>query len=326
MNKQMVGIDISKEKLDFCALNRAEVKVIQRGELDNEAKAIKKWLKQFDPNELEFALEHTGHYGALLIQLLDEKDFSFFVLNPLELKRSLGIQRGKTDQKDAYRIAEYAITRAYKLTYFRLATEKLTKLKALLTARERYVKMSVQLQNSLKANEILNQSVDCKFLIRKERSLLKAIKKSIKLIEQEIKKIISSEEQIKKNYDQIKSVIGVGPIIAAKCIAATENFTKFTDARKFSCHCGLAPFPHESGSSVRGKTKTHFLRDRSLKAILTKGAVTAVQHDPELKAYYQRKLKEGKNTFSVLNAVANKLVLRIFGVVKRDKPYEKRAA
>ena len=63
-----------------------------------------------------------------------------------------------------------------------------------------------------------------------------------------------------------------------------------------------------------------------MKAILTKGAITAIQYDPQLKAYYNRKVKEGKHRMSVINAVANKLVLRIFAVAKRNDPFVKLAA
>ena len=52
-------------------------------------------------------------------------------------------------------------------------------------------------------------------------------------------------------------------------------------------------------------------------------AATAIQYDPQLKAYYHRKVQQGKAKLSVLNAVANKLVLRIFAVAKRDEPFVK---
>ena len=69
--------------------------------------------------------------------------------------------------------------------------------------------------------------------------------------------IIKSTEDLKKTYKKITKVIGVGPITAMMCIIETDNFLKFPDGRKFSCHCGLAPFSNQSGSSVKGKSKTH---------------------------------------------------------------------
>lgn len=163
-------------------------------------------------------------------------------------------------------------------------------------------------------------------LLREENKQLKSLTTGIKNIEKQLREVIKQDEDLKKSYDRITQVIGVGPIIAAKCIAETENFIKYDNPRKFSCHCGLAPFPYQSGSSIKGKTKTHFLRDKSLKAILTKGAISAVQHDPQLKMYYNRKIKEGKHHMSVINAVSNKLVLRIFAVAKRKEPFIKLVA
>lgn len=323
MKKLVVGIDISKDTLDYCILMVCNVQVKGKGVLSNERKSIIKWLSQFDKGQVIFTLEHTGHYGSVLVYCLSELGFTFYLINPLELKKSLGIQRGKSDAKDAYRIAEYAITNQHKLTPFNLPAKNLSKLKALMTARERYVKISVQIQNSLKANEILSKSVDVKMLIREEKKQYKSIEKSIKKIEAEMQKLINEDKNLKDSYRKITRVIGVGPVIAIKCIVETENFIKFKNARKFSCHCGLAPFPYQSGSSIRGKTKTHFLRDKSLKAMLTKGAISAIQHDPQIKAYYKRKIAEGKHHMSVKNAVANKLVLRIFAVIKRNEPFVK---
>lgn len=326
MKNLFTGIDISKDTLDYCALDEEKVQVESKGVLDNQSRAIAKWLKGFDKDTTVFALEHTGHYGSALINCLSEKGYVFYLINPLDLKKSLGIQRGKSDAKDAYRIAEYALTKIHKLVPYRLPSKNLSMLKALITARERYVKMSVQVQNSLKANEILNRTIDVKMLIKEGKKHYKVLQKSIKQIEREMQKIIEADQNLKSSYKKVTTVIGVGPIIATKCIVETDNFTKFDNPRKFSCHCGLAPFPYQSGSSIRGKTKTHFMRDKTLKAILTKGAITAVQHDPQLKAYYNRKIKDGKHHMSVLNAVAYKLVLRIFAVAKRDKPFVKLAA
>ena len=115
----------------------------------------------------------------------------------------------------------------------------------------------------------------------------------------------------------------MGNITAIKCILETDNFTKFDNPRKFNCHCGLAPFKYQSGSSIRGKTKTSPLCDKSLKSILFKAACSAIQHDPQLKNYYLRKIEEGKHKLSVINAVASKIVLRIFAVSKRDQNYVK---
>lgn len=326
MKKLTVGIDVSKDKLDFCILENQKHQVIKRGVLENNKSSILKWFKKLDALEVEIALEHTGHYGALLAWLLSEKRFTFYMINPYELKISLGVQRGKTDAVDAYRIASYAISYNYRLKPYVLPIKELRQLKALLTGRARYVKIRTQLKNSLKANEILNQTVDVRVLISQEKKQIQQITKTIKLLEKQMAALINEVEELKSTYKKVSRVIGVGPITAIQCIVETDNFLKYSDARKFSCHCGLAPFPYQSGSSIKGKSRTHYMHKKSMKSILFKAASSAIQHDPQLKRYYERKLGEGKHKLNALNAVANKLVLRIFAVAKREEPFVKLAA
>lgn len=326
MKKKIVGIDVSKDKLDFCILDPQTHQVLTKGVLSNTRKDITKWLKDFSCIDFIFALEHTGHYGAMFASLLSERDYDYYMITPYDLKRSLGIQRGKTDAVDAYRIASYTASNKYRLKFYRLPTEVLRKVKALMSARDRMVKMSVQLQNSVKSNQILGRTIDLKDLIREEKKQIKSIKTSIRKLEQQMQDLIRGEEVLSKSYRKITQVIGVGPITAIKCIVETNNFLNFENARKFSCYSGLAPFPYQSGSSVKGKTKTHFLRNKQLKSVLYKAAASARQHDPQLRSYYRRKTEEGKHKLSVLNAIANKIVLRIFAVISREEPFVKLAA
>ena len=101
----------------------------------------------------------------------------------------------------------------------------------------------------------------------------------------------------------------------------THTFTAFKDARQFACYCGIAPFEYASGTSIKGKTKVSHLANKKLKSLLNMAALNAVRFDSELKAYYERRVKEGKNKMCVLNIIRNKLVSRVFAVVKRGTPY-----
>ncbi len=325
MKNLIIGIDISKDKIDYCTLDTNH-QVVDRGVVENNRGALSKWIGSINLEQTSLAMEHTGHYGALLSWLLSDLGSTYYMINALEIKRSLGIQRGKSDSVDAYRIASYCITHDFKLKPYILPCADLTKLKALMTSREQRVKMSVQIQNSIKANTILNGTVDLSQLICDERQQLESIKQSILFLERQMRLIIKQNHVLKMSFDKITKVVGVGPITAIKCIIETANFSRFTQARKFSCHCGLAPFPYQSGTSIKGATRTHYLKNSSLKSILFKAASSAIQHDPQLRNYYRRKVGEGKHKLSALNAVANKIVLRIFAVAKREEPFVKLSA
>lgn len=326
MKKSIIGIDISKDILDYSSVDINTRKKNNSGNISNNRSNIEEWLKSFDLNSVEFSMEHTGHYGALLVSILNELGADYYMVNPLDLKKSLGIHRGKTDTLDAERIAFYTLANKHRLSKYKLPSEELCKIKALITARQRNVKISVQIKNSIRANKILNKTVNVKDIIDQEKKQLKNIEESIAFFESKMLELIKGSEELKKNYSKITKVIGVGPVTAIKCIVETDNFIKFTDARKFCCHSGLAPFKYQSGTSIRGKTKTHHYRNRHLKSVLLNAAGSAIQHDPQLKKYYNRKIDEGKCKLTVLNAVANKLVLRIFAVVKREEPFVKLVA
>ncbi|MEO8109364.1 MAG: transposase [Ginsengibacter sp.] len=98
------------------------------------------------------------------------------------------------------------------------------------------------------------------------------------------------------------------------------------DARKLACYCGVAPFEYSSGSSIRGRTQVHFMANKKLKCNLHMASLSAVKLDTDLKAYYEKKVAEGKSKLSVLNAVKNKLLARVVAVVNKQQEYVKKVA
>lgn len=105
-------------------------------------------------------------------------------------------------------------------------------------------------------------------------------------------------------------------------ILETQAFTKFTDSRKFCCHAGVAPFSYLSGSSQHSRNRVSQRANKSIKTLLHLGALSALQKkDSELRTYYDRKIAEGKNKMSVLNAIRAKLIARMFAVINNDTSY-----
>jgi transposase len=95
------------------------------------------------------------------------------------------------------------------------------------------------------------------------------------------------------------------------------------EPKKLACHAGVAPFEYKSGSSVRGRPGVSQHARKRLKSLLHLAAMTAIRLKGELQEYYQRKVREGKNKMLVLNAVRNKLIHRLYAVVKRGEKYDK---
>ena len=324
MEKLFIGVDVSKDTFDVCVLTELESVHTKNLVFSNDHQGIKDFIEfifNLDGICKWVCLEHTGHYGALLTSSLVNNGIAMTLVNPLEIKRSSGLARGKTDPIDAMRIATYAVVFNRSLTPFVLPVKAVEELKTLMAQRELETKVSTMYKNKLKGLKIKHETTDVQMLINICQKSIDLHKDTITQLETAMKNIIKCNEYLMVSYRKITKVIGVGPITAIKCLVETDNFNRFASARKFSCHCGLAPFAYQSGSSVKGKTRTSKHRKKDLKAVLFKAAATAVQHDPQLKSYYKRKLNEGKHKLSVLNAVANKLVLRIFAVAQREEPF-----
>ena len=129
----------------------------------------------------------------------------------------------------------------------------------------------------------------------------------------------------------LSSIPGIGLVTAVALILATNNFTAFDDGRKFASYCGVAPFEHTSGTSIRGRTvrrtaKTSHLANKRIKTLLSNEAASAIQSDEELKAYFHRKVAEGKSRrgtakMVVINAIRAKLINRVFATINRGTEY-----
>lgn len=325
MKTFFVGIDISKDWLDVAICDETTLEITTFWKCNNTVegieKMIKKCRKQTDGSQIWFCFEHTGNYGLLLSNLLEVQEMYYTAVPALEIKRSLGMVRGKNDKVDAVRIAAYAATHKLKLKSSKLPGKQILRVKYLLTHRSLLLKTCIQLQNSRKSMLIASKMVDLQDVIADLEKRISDLREQIVTIEDAIKTELESDDSLSKTFKKITSVKGVGLMIAATMIVCTNNFTAFETPRAFNCYAGLAPFSYSSGSSIQGKTKTSSLRNRTMKTLLFNGANTAVMYDLDLKSYYTRKMKEGKHRMVVINSVACKMVYRIFAVLKREEPY-----
>jgi transposase len=245
----------------------------------------------------------------------------FAIIPAIQIKRSGGMVRGKSDRIDSKRIAEYAAIHSNSIKPTIVTSKEIQELRYLMSLRRSYVSMVAEIKGRLPQRKVYDGLKNSNFIIKTERKTLRYLEKQVEEVDNKIAGLVKSDPVLNKNFELIKSLTGVGDVIAIAMIATTNNFQNFIDPRKFACHVGVAPFPYSSGTSIRGKTRTSKMANRQIKAILHMGAFCAIRCDKELKAYYQRKVAEGKNKMAVLNAICFKLIARIFAVVKRQTPY-----
>ena len=321
-----IGIDISKLNIDAAMVNENEPNRFQNKRFFNNLKgfeAMDEWLSKHEVKvkDCVFCMEHTGTYGLLLFAWLSQQNADYCVEPGLQIKRNLGMTRGKDDKIDARRIATYAMEKKAKLKQYDLPSQNLIRIKQILTYRDQLVRLRTSLKNSLQSHQEYQQISAMGFVTKDIQKNIARLDDSVDACEKQIKEIIKSEEDLLQNFKMATSVKGIGLVIASFMLVSTNNFTGFENGRKYACYAGIAPFPNESGTSIKKKTQVSHLANKKIKTLLTNGANSAKTHDPEIRAYFERKIEEGKDHKSVINAISCKLVNRVFAVVKRQTPY-----
>lgn len=314
-----IGIDISAKTLDIAY---GEKQVFKHKKIDNKPLSITHFFKQFKTSKVVIAMENTGKYNWHLYDVLSQFPFEVYVINPLHLSKSLGLTRGKNDKIDAIRIAQFINKNKEQVPKWNSCSKNLRELKVLLSERNARVKTKRKLLTQKKEYKLMENFSNFKALKTLKQDELDLVKQQIKELEKLIEALIKADQDLEKKDQFIQSVPGIGKIVSWNMLIKTHAFTKITEPRKMACYCGVVPFDYQSGTSIYRRKKVSVFADKKIKTILHMAAMRAVRLDGELKQYYNRKVNEGKNKMSVLNAVRNKLIHRIFAVVKQQKFYE----
>lgn len=320
-----VGIDISKSFFHAAFLKEKEV--INLGKFSNDHAGFKILLQHLEQegsrvkNEWFICFENTGSYSKPLLNWLISQQITCREENALLISRSMGLRRGKDDIIDARDICLYAFRHRDTLQPTILTKPGIARLKKLLSRRSFLIRHRHACKVTLRDQKV-EMDPDMYHIIHAQNEhLVHVFDQQILDIDQLIQQTIDENPSLRTNDQLAQSVKGIGPITSAFLIAYTHNYERFYNARKFACYSGIAPFPNCSGTSLNGKTRVSHLANKQLKALLSNGANAAIIHDQELKAYYARKRAEGKEFGPVINAVKNKLIQRVFAVIKRQTPY-----
>jgi len=321
----IVGIDVSKSKLDVRFVIDEASNDHHHLVVCNNQKGIKcitGYLKQKDIafGEALFCFENTGLYSMPLAIYCSEQGLDYWEIPALEIKRSLGISRGKSDKNDAKQIAFYAIAHRHKIKLSRIPESAILSLQLYFSEREKLLKAIHLLDRTTEVSGFLPKEVTKEILLINRKTVAQ-LKMSLKKVNAEIIRIVKENEEIKNAFELVSSVPGVGKQTAVYLIVKTRCFTRFENWRKLACYAGVAPFEYSSGSSIRGKAKVNHLADKKMKTLLNIGALAAKRSDKEISDYYHKKVGEGKNPMLVMNNIRCKILARVFAVVNRQTPF-----
>jgi transposase len=325
--KQFIGIDVSKDTLDLSVVVNG--KALSHYCIGNNAKEIKSTVNKiikavggsFD--DTIFCMEHTGLYNRPVVKWLHKTQGKMWLESGVHIRRTLGLVRGKNDKIDSARIAMFAYTNRHQIKLWAPPRKVIEQIAALLSQRSRLVKAKKQLSTANKEQKKFLDKDIMHSLNKYTNRATAVIDKQTEAIEYEILCLIKEDDKLNRMYQIITSINGIGFVTASYILVTTNEFININDPKKYACYSGVVPFEHTSGTSVRGRNRVSHVANKSIKTLLHLAALSTVKVPGEIQDYYNRKVAEGKNKMSVLNAIRNKLILRVFACINQNREYEK---
>jgi transposase len=324
--KLIIGIDISKNTFDASRLWSDTPGLIEHQVFEQTKSGLVsfvKWLKStgVEPQQTLLCMEHTGLYIHGLLEHLSRYDYVVWVEMPLRIKRSIGLQRGGDDKLSSKLIAQYAYRYQDACKSWVAEDAVLLRLRQLIAQRDRMVRQVKALEVPVGELKQCEQAVLAQELEQIQRKTVSALKTAIKEIESRVAEIVKTNASVQKKIDCVTSIKGISTQTAIHLYVYTKGFTAYENGKQLASYCGVVPFERRSGISVRHRPRVSRYANKDLKRLLHLCAMCAIRHDKELRSYYQRKVLEGKNKMSVVNAVRNKLIQRVFAVVRDERKW-----
>jgi len=176
-----------------------------------------------------------------------------------------------------------------------------------------------------KAQQIQAQarlSVGVGFLADAAQMEMRCLLAQIELLEQQRDQIDAALTTLMSQIPQhITSIPGIGPATGSAIVAEIGDISRFDSPEKLIAYAGIDPSVYRAGQFTASEAHMSKRGSPYLRHALWMVASVAIKQDPELQAYYERKREEGKHHGTALGAVCRKLLIRIYIVLKEQRPY-----
>lgn len=320
MSKQVlyVGIDVGCEEVwvSVPGMKPRRFEHSKRG-----IRSLYNWAaRKAGDDQLHFCMEATGVYSiSVASQMVNEYQAQVSIVNPARITAYGRVQmkRSKTDQIDAEVIRNYAETQSPPV--WKPASRPLRQLTSLVTQADAIKDCLGQWRNRHHAQKFIPDLPD--EVKKTQRSIERSLTTQLKKIETAIANLCAQESTLAQKVALLCTIPGVADQSAVKLLAYGQDWLTERSAKALTAHAGLAPHHHQSGSSIRGKSRIDKRGNPKLRKILYMPALVAVHHNPILMRFYKRLLNNGKPKKLALVAAMRKLLLISRAMLIAKKPF-----
>ncbi|TAZ78700.1 IS110 family RNA-guided transposase [Rhizobium ruizarguesonis] len=304
----VVGIDVSKERLDVAILPQGEVFAV-----GNDHAGIDELVERLKGIGVDaIALEAAGGYEMLAVAGLSSAGLTVLVVNPAQVRayaHAIG-RRAKTDPIDAAVIAAFVLATKPEVRPLRDAeTQALSELVA---RRRQIVQMVVAEENRLRM-ALAKQAQ------KSIKRLLKALRRELESLDADLDSHIRKSPVWRVREALLTSVPGVGATTARTLLAELPELGSL-DRRQIASLAGLAPWTRQSGK-WKGKSFIGGGRGK-VRAVLFMAALVASRYNPDLKAFRDRLVAAGKPKIVAIVATMRKLLTILNAIIRDGRPWQ----
>jgi transposase len=312
-----LGIDVSKLTFDAC-LSTSEG-TTHSAAFDNNPEGFTefdRWLNKHGAIHTIAGLEATGPYGALLLWHLHRQGHIVHQLNARRVKdyaRSQG-RRVKTDRADASVIAAY-LKASEELTPWQPPAQALIDLQALVRRR-------TQVMDSLQAERNRKETCSSAIVAASLQRQIDELKIELTRLNKAIDKLVLEDTLLQKSERLLRSIDGVGRMVAVTILAEVPAISAFSRARDVAAFVGLTPSLSQSGTSIRRRGRMTKEGSSLLRKMLYMAALQSVKRtNNAFHKSYLAFVERGKAKMCALVAIMHKIIRIAFGVLKHDTPF-----
>lgn len=320
-----VGIDIHKKTLDVM-IGRWEDQLVFH-QCSNDAAGISRLLELIHSShgkesQVLVCCENTGSYMHKLATVFKTTDITLWAVHPLLMKYfSVDLNRFKIDKADARKLWLYGYLHQQRAVNYYSPDSSHQLIRELFQLRKQLVRTRAQWLNRI--DDQLCRAFSHPLATAMTAQIKSFFSDMIKVVEREIKQLISTHDELKNTYRILLSVPGIGPVVAQHLIIVTDGFRRFKTWKQLAAFIGTAPFPRQSGTSIKEHWKTSQQAYKPLKTDIHQGVVSICRPGQLFHHYYQFMRAQNKHHLHICNAIKNTLLKILFQLVKTNSLFDR---
>jgi transposase len=305
----VLGIDVGKRDLHAALLQGK--RQAQKSVPNSEAgiAQLQTWLKNRESEKVHVCLEATGGWSEQVAITLSEAGHIVSLVNPARIKAFAQSEmlRTKTDRIDAALIARFC--RLHQPEPWTPPALEVRILQGLVRRKHSLIEMRVEEENRRDApivSPAVMVSID---------ATIAHLEREIERVEGEIKKLFDDYPTLRRQRELLTSIPGIAENTAARILGEMPNIAEFRDVKAVAAYAGLSPRHYQSGS-IEHRSRLAKTGNAQLRHALYFPAITAIRHNPPIRALAERLRSRGKGNMTIVAAAMRKLLTLAYGVLK----------